>query len=343
MRMFIAGLALLISTNLTLTAAAQHHLGNDFKDVQGSADPPGLKRYDGSTITEFRTRSYDEFDFPLSPVFGKEMGAKAEAATVKHAEGKYVRAVYREPVDRSPLEIMRNYQDNIKSLNGKILWECSAAACDSYPNNTPNGGFLVGSFLINNGHPVASYTIVGPTDVRYFVGMIPGLGAQGATYISVAAFIEGYDDINHGRTMALVDVVQERPMDRNMVIVTAERMDGDIGAQGHVSLYGIMFDFNRADIKPESEPTLAEIAKLLTKEQGLKLLVVGHTDNVGGFDYNVGLSQRRATAVVTVLSSRYHIAASRLRAGGVGMMAPIATNDSDAGRAKNRRVELVKQ
>jgi OOP family OmpA-OmpF porin len=71
--------------------------------------------------------------------------------------------------------------------------------------------------------------------------------------------------------------------------------------------------------------------------------VVGHTDNVGGYDYNMDLSNRRAQAVAAHLRTRYSIEATRLRAVGVGLLAPVASNDSEDGKAKNRRVELVKQ
>ena len=70
---------------------------------------------------------------------------------------------------------------------------------------------------------------------------------------------------------------------------------------------------------------------------------VGHTDNVGAFDYNVGLSERRAAAVVKALTTTHGIAAARLQPAGVGMPAPVGPNDNEDGRAKNRRVELVKQ
>jgi outer membrane protein OmpA-like peptidoglycan-associated protein len=75
----------------------------------------------------------------------------------------------------------------------------------------------------------------------------------------------------------------------------------------------------------------------------LKLYIVCHTDNVGGFDYNVGLSERRAASVVKELMGKHGIAAARLKPAGVGMLSPVAPNDLQKGRAKNRRVELVKQ
>ncbi len=128
-----------------------------------------------------------------------------------------------------------------------------------------------------------------------------------------------------------------------MVLVDAARMDSEIGSSGHVSLYGIHFDTDSAVIKPESEPTLAEIAKLLKAEPAMKLWIVGHTDNVGGYDHNMKLSARRAKAVQAVLTGRFGIASSRLHDAGVGFLAPVAPNTSEEGRAKNRRVELVRE
>jgi len=128
-----------------------------------------------------------------------------------------------------------------------------------------------------------------------------------------------------------------------MVTVDAAAMAKDIAATGRVALYGIYFDTDKADIKPESEPTLEEIATLLKQDPKLKLYVVGHTDNVGGYDYNTKLSQRRAASVVNTLTTKHGIQAVRLTAAGVGLLAPVAPNDTEEGRAKNRRVELVKQ
>jgi outer membrane protein OmpA-like peptidoglycan-associated protein len=127
-----------------------------------------------------------------------------------------------------------------------------------------------------------------------------------------------------------------------MVVVSADEMARSIATTGRVALYGIFFDFDKADIKATSEPTLAEIATLLKSEPRLAVLIVGHTDNQGGFDYNMDLSRRRAEAVVKTLITRHRIEAKRLRGAGVGMVAPAASNDEEDGRAQNRRVELVK-
>ncbi len=127
------------------------------------------------------------------------------------------------------------------------------------------------------------------------------------------------------------------------IVANAEAFSNDLKEIGHTAVYGIFFDTGQSVIKPESEAAMSEIAKLLKKEAGLKVNVVGHTDNAGNFDSNMRLSQARAEAVVNALVSKYGIAASRLKAYGVSSLAPVASNDTEEGKAKNRRVELVKQ
>lgn len=127
------------------------------------------------------------------------------------------------------------------------------------------------------------------------------------------------------------------------VVASAEAFSNDLKDTGHAAIYGIYFDTGQSLVKPESEPALEQIAKLLKGDPNLKVNVVGHTDNVGTIDANMKLSQARATAVAAVLTSKYGIAATRLKAFGVGPLAPVANNKTDEGKAKNRRVELVEQ
>lgn len=137
-------------------------------------------------------------------------------------------------------------------------------------------------------------------------------------------------------------VVEKQAMVQE-VEANAAAFSSDIRSTGHVAVYGIYFDTAKWDIKPESAQAIGEIAKLLKGDSGLKVFVVGHTDSVGGVDSNLKLSQSRADAVVQALVRDHGIASARLRAFGVGPFAPVASNDTDEGKAKNRRVELVKQ
>jgi OmpA-OmpF porin, OOP family len=137
-------------------------------------------------------------------------------------------------------------------------------------------------------------------------------------------------------------IVEKKAMEQ-FIVADAAAWGNDIRATGHAAVYGINFDTGKSTIKPESAQAIGEIAKLLTADPSLKLFVVGHTDNVGGVDINIKLSQDRAEAVLQSLVRDHGIAPARLRASGCGPFAPVASNDSEEGRAKNRRVELVKQ
>jgi outer membrane protein OmpA-like peptidoglycan-associated protein len=127
------------------------------------------------------------------------------------------------------------------------------------------------------------------------------------------------------------------------VVADASSMANSIRESGKVAVYGIYFDTGKSVLKPESQPTLEQISKLLKADPSLKLYVVGHTDNTGVFDANMKLSMERATSVVNALVSQFSVSASLLKACGNGPTSPVATNDTEEGRALNRRVELVKQ
>jgi outer membrane protein OmpA-like peptidoglycan-associated protein len=120
-------------------------------------------------------------------------------------------------------------------------------------------------------------------------------------------------------------------------------LEDQLGHKKRVVVYGIYFDFASDRIRAESEPILKEIADVLAKNADWKLRIEGHTDNVGGAQSNLELSQRRSAAVQRALVDRYHVAGSRLTTWGLGMSVPKDTNDTPEGRAKNRRVELTRE
>lgn len=143
------------------------------------------------------------------------------------------------------------------------------------------------------------------------------------------------------RSDAHVLTIVERQAMKQEVAIDAQGMAGSLTSDGAVALYGVYFDTGKSDLKPESDPTLAEIAKLLKENATLKVFVVGHTDMVGDPAANIKLSQARAQAVVAALTGKYGVAAARLTAFGNGPYSPVASNKTEEGRAKNRRVELV--
>ncbi len=137
--------------------------------------------------------------------------------------------------------------------------------------------------------------------------------------------------------------ITERQAMEQTIQANAATWLSDITTTGHAVVYGIYFDTDKAEIKPESEAALTEMATLLRNNAGLNVFIVGHTDNTGTFEHNMKLSMDRATSVVNALVAKHGIGAVRLKAYGVASLAPVASNKTEDGRGKNRRVELVER
>jgi OmpA-OmpF porin, OOP family len=293
----------------------------DSRDISGSKDHPLISRYPGSYITAYSQKDFDEFTLPL----GKGNSHTGKWEKSQHLEGKVTYISYRSPSGRSELEIFRNYEDAAKQAGFETLFTCAKETC-------ADGG----RYSLYAG---ASDEYWWPSNnVRYLAAKLSR--PQGDVYVSI--FVEKGPGSNDGPDVDLF-VIEMKPMETGLVTVNAAALAGDITTAGHAAVYGIYFDTGKADIKPESDAALTEISKLLQQNASLKIYVVGHTDNVGTLASNMDLSKRRADAVVKVLVVKYNIPAARLSAQGDGPTAPVASNESEEGRAKNRRVELVKQ
>lgn len=286
------------------------------------ADHPLIGRYEGSRIESYQSRAFDEYVLPLGSL---EDGAFADTQPV---EGRITWIGYRNPDGRSTLEIFRNYQEKLAGEDFEELFVCeSTDACGHW--------FATRIF---EGDP-ERYLHSGDTGADEGIHYVAAKRGDGAR--NIYAQIVVYDDGNDVWTR--VRVIEEEPRESDKIVVEADEMAQQIDEAGSVALYGILFDYDKATLRPESAPTLEEIAKLLNDTPDLDLLVVGHTDNQGGLDYNRDLSQRRAEAVVEALVTRHGIDRSRLSPHGVAYLAPAASNATEDGRAENRRVELVRQ
>jgi outer membrane protein OmpA-like peptidoglycan-associated protein len=320
-----------------LPASAQQ-----LRDFKGTQDPPGMKRFQGSTIHGQIRSNFAEYELVIGAHDWSKPGGMRPSQPL---EGRVIRTLYVAPKGATPLEVSRNYEDELKAGGFETLFRCR----NSRSGTMECGQKLVGTKLLPNNTfqkqgDRAEFAGNVAQDLHYFAARTTR--PEGDLWISLAAWEASDAQLNKpffGQTIALLDVVQTKAMDRQMVFVDADRMKSTLDSSGRISLYGVLFDTNSAVIKPESDKTLAEIARLLTQNPGMKLAVVGHTDNVAAADYNLRLSLQRAQAVVAALVQRYAINAPRLRADGKGLTQPVASNDTEAGRAQNRRVELIKE
>ena len=327
---------------LTLIGAV---LGSAFSDraladdVAGSQDYPLLGRYQGSEIVGYQVTEYDEttvLDGPFDPVDTSKWAGPG----FKDVEGRIILIYYTLPEGRSTLEVMRNYEDSLKSKGFSVVFSCATSKGTCFQSGEPDSGYHLGSAI---GDPLKLPKLVDDyannwfqEGGRYLLAKLDR--PEGAVY---AALYLG--ESNRGN-VAVVKIVETKEMETGKIeFISASDMNTALTDDGKVLIYGILFDFDKDVIKPESNPTLDEIADLLKSNPDLKLKIVGHTDNKGAADYNLDLSERRAANVVTALVSDYGIDVGRLSAEGAGMTQPVDTNDTEEGRAKNRRVELVKQ
>ncbi|WGZ94427.1 MAG: DUF4892 domain-containing protein [Candidatus Thiothrix putei] len=327
-------------------------------DRQGSADLPYLKRYEGAVIIDQVQKSFDEFSLPISRL--EEAGKKGDndlfLPTRKlDVEGKVTRSVYLVPEGRSPLEVIRNYQEEVSGKGGSLLFECKGEECGGSPTNSANVFvnrtgllYLVYPYelMVQPKFSTGDCAIRHPHSDQRYIAMKMATPEGNEVHLALLSYIMQADigscNALNGRTVLVLAAVEGKAREQRMAtIVPADDMGKGIGEEGHVALYGIHFDYDKADLKPDSKPQLEEIAKLLKTDTALNVLVVGHTDNQGELDYNLNLSRHRAEAVVRALVSDYGIDATRLSAQGVGMAAPVASNQTPDGQAMNRRVEVV--
>ena len=259
------------------------------------------------------------------------MASDGKISKVENLEGRITRITYKVPEGRSTLEVMKNYEDSLAAAGFSIRFTCAKADCgDGF-----SGNFFVRNPLVDeNFEPTTGLTHGDNNFQRFLSAELKG----GAQNVSVAVYVsQGWFKY----PVYQLDVIQTQAMQTGMVDIDAATMLKSIRDQGRVALYGFTFDTGKADLKPGADAVLSEIAKLLGENKNLKLLVVGHTDSVGGIQENMDLSARRAQAVIQALVDKHGVSADTLTPYGVGPLCPVAANTDDPGRAKNRRVELV--
>ncbi|MBI3897317.1 MAG: OmpA family protein [Gammaproteobacteria bacterium] len=299
-----------------------------YKEAPGAKDHPLVSRFKGSVLYKYGSINFERVEIALPDKHTETM------------EGKLYNYYYLGPKGRGDLEVYRNYKLAFEQQHFKILWACEdgmacakqglAAHARKWTDDARS--FVGGSFYMNN-----------MDSDRPFRFLLARLSRPEGDVTVVLTVRGGYFADQGFDSDYFLQVIESAAMQQDQVSVNAEALHKGIMADGKVALYGIYFDTAKADIKPESKAQLDEMAKLLKQNSALTVFIVGHTDNQGTLEANIALSQRRADAVVGALVKDYKIDAKRLAAKGVANYAPVASQLNDAGRAKNRRVELVAQ
>jgi OOP family OmpA-OmpF porin len=303
-------------------------------DAPGAKDHPAIARYAGSWLVGKEVKEFDAAAIATGP----------KDSDLVNVEGRITRLYYLAPAGRSALEVQRNYEAALEKAGATRRDACSGEACGSRKLGAGKvrlkaaAAGKVGGW---SGDTLLEMWRDRGAEQRYWYGTLSRGGA--AWHVSVVTAPSGLAALRDRHVGTVVQIVEPNAMDAAMVVVDAAALTRGLQAEGKVPLYGLFFDTGKAELKPESRPQLEQMASLLQGQAALKVYIVGHTDNQGTLEGNLALSRARAQAVVDALVKAHKIDPRRLAAGGVASYAPLASNAGDAGRARNRRVELVLQ
>ncbi len=274
------------------------------EDVEGCKDHPLFNRMSGYHITNCETKDFDAREFPAGPALTEE-GKPVATETIEGAQTQIVYEADDADHHASGLQIARNFQNAAKAAGGTVIAEYGAEDSGKNLNDDIWGGGDRATVL------------------KFKKG-----GKE------VWAVVHPFNAANN----YVLHIAERQAMKQEVV---ANELLDQLNKNGYVALY-INFDTGKSTIKADSQATLEQVAQMLKAAPELKIEVGGHTDDVGKADANQKLSEGRAQAVVAELTKR-GIAAGRLTAKGYGQSKPVADNRTEEGRAKNRRVELVKK
>ncbi|MFN4262395.1 MAG: OmpA family protein [Thioalkalivibrionaceae bacterium] len=311
--------ALAILSTLCLSATAN--------DAVSIGDHPLVPRIANSILLEHHENEFVAIKLPSGPL----ANARApEYESELDLEGHWEQRIYGFENDASLLRIHRSYLETLPLQGFEILFEASDSDLVNQRARPPRFfGAMSDRYLV---------THRGPMSVSSSHHYILARHRSEPVVLAIAAYERPRDG-----TTYTVNVLTEEAMTVEMThtVISASEIEDTLIREGRIALQGIRFAFDSDEILPESREDLAEVGNLMRDRPELSILIVGHTDHIGDFDYNLRLSMTRAQTVERYLQSEYGIAARRLRAAGAGMISPIATNRTEAGRADNRRVELV--
>lgn len=312
------------------TAVASALLGAVLLGLPGRLDAQTvLSRFEGSVEEGVFEAEYAGLAFTRALAMDPE---------VERVEGALISRVFTKPTARSNLEVFRSYERELRAAGFTTViagesgrdTELTVRALYSAPHT-----------------PAFSDRAYRATEGRVGRGELARIGTQADYYLVanrsvggetrwVAVVLSRYEDLYMVEELVLAD------METGTVTLDLDQMRSAMEQSGRIAIYDIHFATGSADIEPRSADALAIVAQYLGEAPG-SFYVVGHTDDTGTLEGNLGLAQARAAAVKEALVAGHGIDPARLEARGVGPLSPVSTNAGEAGRALNRRVEIVER
>jgi OOP family OmpA-OmpF porin len=320
-------LLMLIATMVSVSLFAQRTT-----DVENSKDYPMVSRFEGSVIEFYKETKWGTYKLPVNDKGAIDWGKP------KNLEGKVIRIQYTTSKDNNSEFVLQNYKAAFKKAGFTILISIvnEELGESGRPHTWKDKYYVTGDYYNGLGNE------------KFGLGFQFPIWKKDHSFIAAHGKKDGkdiyaiiYTVVSDNFTLLTQDVIEVEAVETGMV--TAENISKGIMSDGHVAVYDILFETGRSEIKPESSNAIKTIADYINANTGKKFFIVGHTDNTGNFPDNMLLSDNRAKAVINQLTAIHAVSPGQLVAHGIASLSPMASNSTEEGKAKNRRVEIVEQ
>jgi len=288
-------------------------------DIEGSKDYSLVSRFSDAVIEWYQVKNFDRY-YMLS--------LRDNKLEPYEINGKITRIQYSSHTIHSVFEIFKSYENALKNAGFEILLTLDKTNCGINLSEQ----LYVGEFNGLNALPAGK--TIKPDFKEGEFAYISAKKKIDDKEVYIVAYITNWE-----YPLITFDATEVQTLDEGLV--TVRNLETSLSENGHIAIYDIHFDSGKSDIKPESADVLKIIAEYLNANTGKKYIIVGHTDNTGNFEANLKLSKERAESVRSELVSAYSVKTEQLVVYGDGSTAPVATNKTEDGRTKNRRVEIV--
>ncbi len=323
----------LVSTSLLLLLLLAFP-GLSQADKSGCQDHSLITRFPESQIKWCETQHFSSYHVAI----GKVSGYRTIDKWID-LEGKVTRLYYEYEGSATMSEVYQNYRNAIQRAGFTTLAQ-GFNPQRNVSKEVGGNGWIATAYIKNPVPTNSGVMLFHGTSSAGGKGYIAAKleRASGTVYVVVAVYQHTSTEV-----VMLVDIIEEDALEDGKIEVDPDYIAQQIEQFGTVSLYGIHFDFDKANIQKESGPALRAVAAYLKENPSINLYIIGHTDMKGSLPYNLALSEKRAQAVVDALVNQHQIRRDRLAGKGVGPLAPKSTNRTEEGCRLNRRVELVEK
>jgi len=318
----------------TFTLAVVSHTGSAqaTNDLPGGSDLPLVGRYPNSIISGYFENEFDSTLFPLTLNSKKDR----KSFESQQVEGTRQVVIYdvNPAVENNTLKVYKSILFKLQKSGFKAAVSCSAQVegCGSFFVRKIYSKYEMSQYFSG----FKEFVNLNAGAVHLYSGSLSKDGSEYFLKVVVA-------QSKYARFIQYsIDLTKVANLQTKELVLTTERVEDGIASKGKVVLSGLYFEHNSTALTDESRSSLVVIAEYLKKHKGEKYVVVGHTDALGGYDYNLQLSAGRSESVLSALVKDYGVSGHSLKSFGASYISPVASNVNTTGRANNRRVELVK-